>query len=408
MMADDAPTPGSPSPVHKLRDAPTWALVLAPVVLFALAGSIFLAANPLADAPQGEALPDVTVTNHQLPSDDEIVLSVTNNGPEPVTIQHVLVDEAYWNHTVLQDGVEDRTLGAQESSKVVIPYHWEPGWDYEIALLLDDGATFHHTIEAAQPTPTVTGELVWDLALIGLFVGVIPVGLGMGFFPAIKNADRRWLDATIAFAGGVLLFLALDGGFEVFEIVERVPAYLDGALLVCLAAVSSLLLIQAVSSWLTARGSSASSGLRVGYMIAIGIGLHNLGEGLAIGSSIAQGHLALGSFLILGFMVHNVTEGPAIVAPIAEGKRPAWWHFALIGLIAGVPVIPGGWIGSFAYSPTLGAVALAVGVGAILQVLVELAGWMREESQQVATATNLVAFGVGLAAMYATDLLVVL
>ncbi len=87
--------------------------------------------------------------------------------------------------------------------------------------------------------------------------------------------------------------------------------------------------------------------------------------------------VSLGAFLVIGFMLHNVTEGPAIVAPVARDERPAWWHFVALGLLAGTPVILGGWIGSLAYSPTVGAFFLAIGVGAILQVDWEIARMVR-------------------------------
>ena len=97
-----------------------------------------------------------------------------------------------------------------------------------------------------------------------------------------------------------------------------------------------------------------------------------------------------------------------MVAPIADGERPALRHFAALGLLAGAPVVLGGWIGGVVFSPTLGAFFLAVGVGAILQVDWELARLVRAADGRVASATNLLSFLVGFAVMYATDILVVL
>ncbi|MDY6765653.1 MAG: metal transporter, partial [Halobacteria archaeon] len=133
---------------------------------------------------------------------------------------------------------------------------------------------------------------------------------------------------------------------------------------------------------------------------------HNLAEGLAIGSSFALGRVSLGAFLVIGFMLHNVTEGPAVVAPLARGERPKLAHFGLLGLIAGGPVVLGGWIGGFAFSPTLGVLFLAIGIGAILQVIWEISKMIKSESGSVTTSLNLISFLVGLLVMYATDLLV--
>ncbi|MCU4719340.1 ZIP family metal transporter [Halapricum hydrolyticum] len=386
-----------------------WVSAILPVVLLVLVLGAFAFTSPLAGVQSGEPLPDVTVTHSTLPSDETVVLHVTNNGPQSVTISQVLVDEAYWDFRVEGAG-GDQTLAPMESAQIVIPYHWNRGWDLGVTLLLSDGATFHHTIVAPSQTPGFSLSLLRTLAVIGLFVGVIPVALGMLWFPYIKTMSDRWLHAVLLFAAGVLAFLAFDAGFEAFELAERVPGAYEGNLLVVFGILGALLLVQALSAWregrIAAGGSRASSGLWVAYLVAVGIGLHNLAEGLAIGSSFALGRVSLGAFLVIGFMLHNVTEGPAVVAPVARGERPSLKHFTALGVIAGAPVILGGWIGSLAYSPTIGAFFLAIGVGAILQVDWEIARMVRDAGGRVANATNLLAFLLGLGVMYVTDLFV--
>jgi zinc transporter ZupT len=328
-----------------------------------------------------------------------------------VTISQVLVDEAYWDFRVEGAG-GDQTLAPMESAQIVIPYHWNPGWDLDVTLVLSDGATFDNTIVAPSQSPGFSLSLLGTLAVIGLFVGVIPVALGMLWFPYIKTMSDRWLHAVLLFAAGVLGFLAFDAGFEAFELAERVPGAYEGNLLIVFGIFGALLLVQAISAWregrVAAGDKQASSGLWIAYLVAVGIGLHNLAEGLAIGSSFALGRVSLGAFLVIGFMLHNVTEGPAVVAPVARGERPALKHFAALGVIAGAPVILGGWIGSLAYSPTIGAFFLAIGVGAILQVDWEIARMVRDAGGRVASATNLLAFLLGLGIMYVTDLFVAL
>jgi zinc transporter ZupT len=381
-----------------------WLGALVPVVLLAGLLVAFVFVSPFAGVQAGEPLPDVTVSHVTLPDDGTLVLHVTNNGPDAVTVEQVLVDGAYWEFTVGDGGPDANTLAPLESARIEIPYHWTPGWDLETALVLDSGATFHHTIVAPQPSPGVTPGVLGTLALVGLFVGVVPVALGMLWFPFIRRLDRRWLHAVLALSVGVLTFLAFDAGFEAFELAEAVPGAFEGTLLVVTGALGTVLLVQALSSWLT--GGDVSP-LGLAYLVALGIGLHNLAEGLAIGSAFALGRVSLGTFLVVGFMVHNVTEGPAVVAPVAGGERPPLYQFAGIGLLAGAPTILGGWLGGFAYSPTLGAFFLAVGVGAIVQVDWEIAAMIREEGR-LASPANLVAFLAGFAVMYATDLLVAL
>jgi zinc transporter ZupT len=379
---------------------PRWVAALLPVALLLVVLAAFALTSPLAGIGGGEPLPDVTVSHHTLPDDETIVLHVTNNGPEPVTVSQVLVDEAYWQFEVRGAG-GDHTLAPRESARVVVPYHWERGWDLDVALVLADGTTIGHEIQAPRESPGIGGDVLWTLALVGLFVGVIPVALGMLWFPFMRTMSDRLLHATLAFAAGVLAFLAFDAGFEAFEIAASVPGSLEGDLLVVLGIVGAALLVQAVSA------RQGESPLALAYMVALGIGLHNLAEGLAIGSAFALGRASLGAFLVIGFMIHNVTEGPAVVAPVARGERPALAHFATLGALAGLPVIAGGWIGSAAYSPTLGALFLAIGVGAILQVDYEITSMIRSRGR-LGTATNLLAALAGFALMYATDLLVVL
>jgi zinc transporter ZupT len=390
---------------------PRWVAALVPVVLLVAVLGLFLFASPLAGVQSGEPLPDVTVTHATMPSDDTVVLHVTNNGPESVTVSQVLVDEAYWEFRVEGAG-GDRTLAPRQSARIVVPYHWTPGWDLHVDLLLSDGTTVSHTIVAPQESPGMTATVLGTLALVGVFVGIIPVVLGMLWFPFIRSMSDRALHAVLLFAAGVLAFLAFDAGFEAFELADRIPGVYEGPLLVVLGVVGALLSVQAVSAWrerrVAAGDDRAAGGLWVAYLVALGIGLHNLAEGLAIGSSFALGRVSLGAFLVVGFMLHNVTEGPAVVAPVADGERPALRHFAALGLLAGAPVILGGWIGGVAFSPTLGAFFLAVGVGAILQVDWELARLVRAADGRVASATNLLSFLVGFAVMYATDILVVL
>ncbi|MDS0243890.1 MULTISPECIES: metal transporter [unclassified Haloferax] len=390
---------------------PKWAAALLPILLLGLIVGGFFVATPLASLDNGGApLPDVSVTHTTLPSEETVVLHVTNNGPDEVTISQVLVDEAYWSFDV-QGAGGDNTLAPRESAQVVIPYHWNPGWDLETALILSDGATVHHTIIAPSQSPGLTTDLLVTMAVIGLFVGVIPVALGMLWFPFLQSMSDRWLHAILAFSAGILAFLAIDAGFEAFELGEQVPGAFEGPALVALGIIGALLAVQAISAWRQGRAEAgdarAQSGLWVAYLVAIGIGLHNLAEGLAIGSSFALGRVSLGAFLVIGFMLHNVTEGPAVVAPVARGERPNVLHFVGLGFIAGAPVILGGWLGSLAFSPTLGAFFLAVGVGAILQVIWELRE-MVSRNGRVGSALNLVTFLVGLVVMYVTDLFVAL
>ncbi|WP_330631703.1 ZIP family metal transporter [Halocatena halophila] len=403
-MADSSQTEGSGTQsTTQPFGVPRWVTAIAPVVILGLIIGGFLLTSPFADLGRGDALPDATVEYTTLPNDDTIVAHVTNNGP-PIDIAQVHVDEANWQFDVSSPG-EDAHLKTGERATVTIPYQWMEGYDYEVVLLTADGVTFGTTIVAAQQTPAVTGALLWDLAVIGFLVGVVPVTLGMFWFPFIQTMRTKWLHAVLAFSAGILGFLIVDAGFEALEVAEEVPTFYAGPLLVVLGIVGALLLVQSVMDWRTDDGDE--SRLALAYSAALGIGLHNFAEGLAIGGAFALGRTSLGAFLIVGFMAHNITEGPVFVAPLAEGERPSLGHFGALGLLAGAPAIVGGWIGVLTQSPLLIALFLAIGVGALLQVVFDI-GALIQDAGSLRSAPNLAGFGIGLIVMYATDLLITL
>jgi zinc transporter ZupT len=149
--------------------------------------------------------------------------------------------------------------------------------------------------------------------------------------------------------------------------------------------------------------------LFISYMIALGIGFHNLGEGLAVGAAFALGEVSLGTFLVVGFTLHNITEGVGIAAPVAK-QRPPLYHFVLLALLAGGPAILGTWIGGFAFDPLLAVIFLSIGAGAILQVVYEVGRLIIRSSQRDNVSSlawsNVAGLLVGITIMYLTAFLV--
>ncbi len=154
-----------------------------------------------------------------------------------------------------------------------------------------------------------------------------------------------------------------------------------------------------------AARASGASGSSLSLMVAAGIGLHNLGEGVAIGSSYAAGALALGAFLVVGFAIHNTTEGLAIVAPIAH-LRPSLGRLAVLGLVAGGPAVLGAWIGAAAFNASLAAFLFGFGAGAIVQVIVQLAPSLRDGEGRTLHPVAVAGLLAGMALMFVTGLLV--
>jgi zinc transporter, ZIP family len=341
---------------------PTWALGLVPLALIAAAVLIFEAlGGPGLGERTGPPVEELAVERTVL-HPGEIELTVRNDGPDPVQIAQVVVSDSY----VAFDS-SDTDLGRLESTRLDIPYPWIEGEAYEILIVTSTGATIDHEIPAAAETPEADASFFGLMALLGLYVGVIPVSMGMLWLPFVRRVGEVWLRTLIAFTIGLLAFLAIDSTLEGIEIASESTQTFGGAALVLLGGAASFVALAAVDAGLSARGERArragAAGAYLALLVAIGIGLHNLGEGLAIGSAYAAGALALGAFLVVGFALHNTTEGLAIVAPLAEG-RPALRRLMALGLIAGAPAILGAWIGAAAFNASLVAFLLGGGVGA--------------------------------------------
>jgi zinc transporter, ZIP family len=333
-----------------------------------------------------------------------IVVDVVNGGPDPVTVSQVMVDEAYWTHTM----TPGRTVARLGRARIEIPYPWVEGEPHQIRLVTASGITFDHEIAVATETPRADGRYFLVFSLIGLYVGVLPVAIGLLWLPFLKRLERRWIHFALALTGGLLVFLAVEALHEALEMADRVAGAFQGMGLVAIGVVVTWLALQAFGgAERTVQGASdpAAGRMRLAFLIALGIGLHNLGEGLAIGAAYAQGAVTLGAFLIVGFMIHNTTEGLGIVAPVAQDDPPLR-TLVKAGVLAGGPTILGAWLGGISYSPLLGTLCLAVGAGAILQVLGVLYRALAEETKSVWSPLNAVGVAAGLVIMYATGLLV--
>lgn len=329
-----------------------------------------------------------------------IVAEVVNGGPDPVTVAQVTVDDGFWAFTVEPSAIIPR-LGR---ATVNIPYPWVEDEPYDVTLLSSTGLTFSHEIAVARETPAPGPRFFAVFALIGLYVGVIPVAIGLLWYPALRRVDRRWIDFALAITIGLLVFLGVDAFIESLESASQVAGAFQGTALVLIGVLGAVLLLQTISRSRLERGGSDGR-FAVAFLIAVGIGLHNLGEGLAIGAAYALGEVALGTFLIVGFMLHNTTEGLGIVAPIAQ-DRPKLRTLVTLGLLAGAPTILGAWIGGLAYSPMFATLFLAIGAGAIAQVVMALYGVLSKSNQgMVWTPRTAIGVFAGLLVMYGTGLL---
>lgn len=384
------------------RTLPAWMKGVGPLVLLALLVMTFLRFGPVGVFRKSfPPVEELSVERIVLPRPGEIRVRVINSGPEPVTIAQVLVDDAAWAHSL--DG--GRTLGRLERRTLTIPYPWVEGEPVVVTLLTATGLTFGGEVAVATETPRASGRFVGTFALLGIYAGVIPVFLGLLWLPFLRTLRRRWIDFFLSLTVGLLVFLGVDAIAEALEFAGRVPGPYQGLGLVLLGVVGTPLLLGALGRRGSTTGGPASP-FAVATLVAAGIGLHNLGEGLLIGSAYATGEIALGTFLVVGFLIHNTTEGLGIVAPLAR-ERPTLGRLLLLGALAGVPTVLGAWIGGFTYSPFWTTLFFAVGVGAIIQVVYVL--WRMLSARgggSLLQPLNVAGVFVGMLVMYATGLLV--
>jgi zinc transporter ZupT len=377
-------------------------LLLLPLILLGGVIALFLSTggglNLAAPAPV-EAL----AVERTILKPGSIDLVVRNSGPEALTIAQVNINEGIWPFTVSPSPAIPR-LG---KATVHVPYLWVEGEAYAITLFTGNAIAFDAEIPVAFTTPEPTGATFWSFTLIGLYVGVIPVYLGIFWFPALRQLGRRWLVFLLAITAGLLIFLGLDTLAEALEQVEAVPGPFQGVGLMGIGAVATFLLLEVISQRQVSTGrSEAAQRLSLAFLIATGIGLHNLGEGLAIGAAYSVGEIALGAFLVVGFIIQNITEGLGIIAPVLR-DRPSVANLALLGLLGGGPAIVGAWIGGFAPSPTLAVLFLAIGAGAIFQVTYEIAKLIRKDTtREPMPMTVLAGVVAGMLLLWVTGLLI--
>ena len=375
---------------------------IAPIVLLAILIAFLL--GPASTFLQfGIVLPDISIEKVEF-TENEIRATVRNTGPIDVNVAVADV-----NDRIQPAAIEpDSHLKRFETGLVRIPYDWNEGQPYAIGITIDDGTRFEKQIDAASASLEPNAELFGFLGIIGLLIGVVPIMIGLLWYPFIKKLGKNAFNFFLSFTIGLLLFLGLDAIEEAFEISnDHLAPIFNGELLIATVVILSFLGLYGIGNLLIKRTefSKLSKGLAISLMIAIGIGLHNLGEGLAVGAAIALGQVALSTFLIIGFAIHNTTEGLAIAAPLARTKSFVGKMIGF-GMIAGVPAIFGTWIGGFSFSPFFTIIFLSIGAGAIFQVVLSIFQFIKDESDSFSNISIISGIGAGLTLMYLTSIFI--
>jgi zinc transporter, ZIP family len=398
-MTTDAKTPQASS--GGLSGA-AWLLALVPLVLLGMVLTYLVVTKGGLTELEGPPVEQVTLQRITLPEPGIIRVDVVNDGPQEVTIPQVQVDDAYF----MFEASPSTTIQRLGQATYTIYYPWVQDEAHIIVLVSSLGTLFEGEVPVAVETPQPSVPLFVQFGLVGLYVGVVPIFLGVLWYPFMRRLSKSAMNFILSLTVGLLVYLAIGTWLDANEFAAELPAFWQGVPLVIIIALITLGGIIAVGSVGAGRESTP---LGVSYRIAMGIGLHNLGEGLAIGAAFAAGEAALGTFLILGFTLHNITEGVGIAAPIVR-ENPGLKHFALLILVAGGPAILGTWIGGFAFNPVLATIFLAIGVGAILQVVWEVGKLVARDTQRmgkpIINGVNLAGLVTGLALMYFTAFLV--
>jgi ZIP family zinc transporter len=374
---------------------------IVPIVLLAIL-IVFLLGPASSFLQFGIVLPEISIEKVEFIG-NEIQATVRNTGPIDVNV--VVADV---NDRIQPAAIEpDTHLERFETALVRIPFDWNEGQPYTVGLTIDDGTRFEKQIDAASASLEPNSELFVFLGIIGLLIGVVPIMIGLLWYPFIKKLGKNAFNFFLAFTIGLLLFLGLDAIEEAFEISNtHLASVFNGELLIATVVILSFLGLYGIGNILIKRSefSKLSKGLAISLMVAIGIGLHNLGEGLAVGAAIAFGEVALSTFLIIGFAIHNTTEGLAIAAPLTRTKSVIG-KMVGFGLIAGIPAIFGTWIGGFSFSPFFTIIFLSIGAGAIFQVVWTIFKFMKE-SDSFPSISIICGIASGLVVMYLTSILI--
>jgi zinc transporter ZupT len=379
---------------------PKWVLAIFPLIILFVMMVLFIAVDPLSFfAGDFPPLEELTIRRVTFPENGRIEFNVINGGPDPVTIAQVLVDDAYWQYQISPDN----TLERLQQATISLDYPWVDSEPLPIVLVTSTGVTFETEAEVSVLSPQNSTASFAAYGLLGIYVGVIPVALGMLWYPFMRRVDQKWINAFLALTIGLLVFLFVDTVLEAVEISEALPGVFQGIPVVVFGTLFSLGILLAISQ---RRGGSP---VAVATFIALGIGLHNFGEGLAIGAAFATGAAALGSFLVIGFTLHNITEGVGIAAPLTK-VRPKLSTFLWLAILAGAPAMLGTWIGGFAFNPFLAVLFLSLGAGAILQVIWEVGKLLwrdaQHRSQPAVSWLNFTGLAAGVLIMYLTAFLV--
>lgn len=399
----------------KTPPSPWWAglylprrmLVLVPALGLVVIICLLMAGNLLRTVSGGVPVESLTVEETRV-RPGEIDLRVRNDGRVPATISQVSVDDAYQPFTI-----GDRNLDHLEGTTIKVQVPWEEAVPVHFTLVTSTGTVFDHEIPSPALTPVADSATVGTLTVIGLAMAAVPVVLGLLWLPALRRSSPKIIAAAMAFTLGLLSFLLVDTVAEGLEHAGALGSGLNGTGLFALGALGAMALLAMVDPHTrrapdrdapSTSARSRTTVLQLTWLVAIGIGMHNLGEGLAVGTAMRVGDLSLGAALVVGFAVHNLTEGLAIASALSTSdSKVRLGKLALLGAAAGLPAVPGLWLGGLVGGGVWAVLGLGAATGAIAQVLWSVGRFVLSRGS-VSSPLAVGSFAVALAVMYGTGL----
>ncbi len=397
-----SPTPPTEPSARRLGGG-TLVLVLVPLLLLAGVIGLFAVTDGAGLNVEPAAPIETLQFERTVLKPGEITFHVRNTSQEDVRISQLNINDAIWPYTTTSNPIP--RLGTAE---VTLTYPWVEGEAYAVSLFSSNAIAFNTDIGVATETATASSKTLWSFTLVGIYVGIIPVVLGMFWLPALRQLGPKAMMFLMSLTVGLLIFLGIDAVNEAIELGGEIGGPFQGIGLLGIGAVGTFLLLDAIGRRQATIGRSEAGKRRsLALSIAIGIGLHNLGEGLAIGAAYSIGAAALGAFLVIGFIIQNITEGLGIIVPIAK-DAPSLRRLALLSLIGGGPAIVGAWIGGLVSWQPLSVLFLAVGAGAVFQVAYAIGTEMvwRKDAKRPMPLTVFSGVTAGMLALYLTGVIV--
>src|SRR5918993_312397 len=398
-------------------------IVAAFIPLVVLAIMIFFLFTPIFQSfiNSGIPLPEVAIEKIEFREDpSQIIAFIRNVGPTEITIAQADV-----NDRIHAAAIEpSKTLSRLSDAKVIIPFFWNPAEPYEVGITTDDGTRFSKTIEAAALAPNPDSQQIIFFAVIGIYVGIIPVMIGLLWYPFIKSMSRNKYNFFLSLTAGLLVFLGIDALVESNEITtDNVSSIFSGQMLIVIVTTISFIALLYASEKLTQRAIKKSLSSTEMTSPHSSYSDSTATSSTQTRSNVNQRQmqelvkpLAISLMIAIGIGLHNFGEGLAIVAPLAKSRKLMLRRLILMGVIAGAPTIAGAWIGGFLYSPIATIIFLSIGAGAIFQVVYSIGSWVlrpvdntdNDKNKKIVAVNifTIAGFAIGMVIMYVTGLLV--